>query len=79
MTDEFGPSVRLTIRVSPEVRDELYKMCDAVGIKPSFVFPVALMVGMRTLVQDYSLDTTTELWNAAKVINAPGRRPKKRG
>jgi hypothetical protein len=76
--DDSSPSLRLTIRVSAETRDELYKMCHAVGVKPSFCFSVALMVGMRTLVKDYSLDTTTELWAAAKVRNAPGRRPKKR-
>jgi hypothetical protein len=66
MTDEYGPAIRLTMRLSPETKDELYKMCDLVGVKPTFLLPIALLVGMRTLVKTLSLEDTVEMWKAAK-------------
>jgi hypothetical protein len=59
-------TVRITMRLPVETKDELYSMCNALGLQPWNVFPVALIVGVRTLVQNYSLDQSSEMWNAIK-------------
>jgi hypothetical protein len=63
MSDDL---IRVTMRLPVETRDEIYNMCDVVGIKPTFLMPVALLVGMRTLVQTLSLDQTVEMWKAVE-------------
>jgi hypothetical protein len=63
MSDDL---IRVTMRLPVETRDEIYNMCDVVGIKPTFLMPVALLVGMRSLVQTLSLDETVEMWKAVE-------------
>jgi hypothetical protein len=77
MVSDNDGTVRITMRLPVETKDELYKMCAAAGLRPSNVFAVALMVGMRTLVQDLSLQETSEMWDAINAArSAVNRRPR---
>ena len=63
MASDDDSTVRITMRIPIETKDELYEMCERFGVRPTNVFPVALMIGMRTLAQSFSLAETRELWD----------------
>jgi hypothetical protein len=61
---EEESTIRITLRLPIDTKDELYEMCTRFGLRPGNVFPTALMIGMRVLGRSFSLAETRELWDS---------------